>query len=207
MVGATSKTRPRVHRYLRYGIIEDLDSVRHISLGRLWGVRLSITPIAWLSPLVFFALRLLIGLLAPGMSLSERLYDALLFTIAVQVANPLHAFGHILSGKLVRGVMDELLLTATRDVNLYEGDQSIVPSYVHLGRALGGPVFNLLMAGMFYAVLPLTPIGIGHTIVERIASMNLFLGAGSFLPLPSVDGEVIWRELLRPLRRAAQPKK
>jgi hypothetical protein len=196
-----------MHRYLRYGILEDLDSVRHISIGRLWGVRLSITPIAWLSPLVFFALRLLIGLLAPGMSLSERLYDALLFTIAVQVANPLHALGHIISGKLVRGVMDELLITATRDVNLYNGDQSDVPSYVHLGRALGGPVFNLLMAGIFYAVLPLISVGIGYTLVERIASMNLFLGVGGFLPLPSVDGEVIWRELLRPLRRAIQPKK
>jgi hypothetical protein len=196
-----------MHRYLRYGIIEDLDSVRHIPIGRLWGVRLSVTPIAWLSPLVFFVLRLLIGLLSPGMSLSERLYDALLFTIAVQIANPLHALGHIISGKLVGGVMDELLITATRDVNLYDGDQSAVPSYVHLGRALGGPLFNLLMAGAFYAALPLIPAGIGHTLVERIASMNLFLGVGGFLPLPSIDGEVIWRELLRPLRRATQPKK
>jgi hypothetical protein len=196
-----------MHKYLRYAIIEDLDSVRHIPIGRLWGVRLSITPIAWLSPLVFFALRLLFGLLAPGMSLSERLYDALLFTIAVQIANPLHALGHIISGKLVRGVMDELLITATRDVNLYNGDQGAVPSYVHLGRALGGPVFNLLMAGIFYAVLPLISVGIGYTLVERIASMNLFLGVGGFLPLPSLDGEVIWRELLRPLRRATQPKK
>jgi hypothetical protein len=207
MLSATGKTRPLVHRYLRYGIIEDLDSVRHIQLGRLGGVRLSITPIAWLSPLVFFALRLLIGLLAPGMSQSERLYDALLFTIAVQVANPLHALGHILSGKLVRGAMDELLITATRDVNLYAGDQRAIPSHVHLGRALGGPVFNLLMAGIFYAVLPFIPIGVGHTVVERIASMNLFFGAGGFLPLPSIDGEVIWRELLRPLRNTTQPKK
>jgi hypothetical protein len=196
-----------MHRYLRYGIIEDLDTVRHVSLGRLWGVRLSVTPITWLSPFVFFALRLLLGLLAPGMGLSERLYDALLFTIAVQIANPLHALGHIIGGKLVRGAMDELLITATRDVNIYDGDQSAVPSYVHLGRALGGPVFNLLMAGIFYAVLPLIPIGIGHILVERIASMNLFFGVGAFLPLPSIDGEVIWRELLRPLRRAMQPKK
>jgi hypothetical protein len=196
-----------MHRYLRYAIIEDLDTVRHIPIGRLWGVRLSVTPIAWLSPLVFFGLRLLIGLLVPGMSLSERLYDALFFTIAVQVANPLHALGHIISGKLVRGVMDELLITATRDVNLYDGDQSAVPSYVHLGRALGGPVFNLLVAGVFYAVLSLIPTGIGHTLLERIASVNLFMGVGGFVPLPSIDGEVIWRELLRPLRRATEPKK
>ena len=196
-----------MHRYLRYGIIEDLGSVRHVPLGRLWGVRISATPIAWLSPLVFFGLRLLIGLLAPNMSLGERLYDALLFTIAVQVATPLHALGHIIGGKLVRGAMDELLITATRDVNIYDGDQSAVPSRVHLGRALGGPVFNLLIAGFLYSALPLIPAGLGYTLVERVASINLFFGAGGFLPLPSVDGEVIWRELLRPLRGAAQPKR
>jgi hypothetical protein len=196
-----------VNKYLRYGIIENVDSVQHIPLGAFWGVKLSITPITWLGPLVFFVLRLLVGLFTAGMTLGEWLYDALLFTIAVEATTPLHAFGHILSGKLVHSPMDELLITATRDVNLYYGDQRIVPSYVHLGRALGGPVFNLLMAGLLYALLPVISDGIGHTIVERIASMNLFFGVGGFLPLPSVDGEVIWRELLRPLRNAVQPKK
>jgi hypothetical protein len=196
-----------VSKYLRYGIIEDVDTVRHIPFGMLWGVKVSLTPITWLGPLVFFALRLLVGLFATGMSLSDWFYDALLFTIAVEAATPLHAFGHILSGKLVHSPMDELLITATRDVNLYYGDQSTVPSYVHLGRALGGPVFNLLIAGLLYALLPLVPAGVGLTILDRIASMNLFFGVVGFLPLPSVDGEVIWRELLRPLRNAVRAKK
>ncbi|HEX9926717.1 MAG TPA: hypothetical protein VGD99_28985 [Anaerolineae bacterium] len=191
-------------RYLRYGIIEDLDTVRHIPVGRFWGVRLSFTPITWLSPFVFFGLHLILMLLIPGLSLTERLADALVFTLAVEVTNLCHAFGHILSGKIVGSPMDELLITATRDTNLYEGDQEFYPSHVHLGRALGGPVFNLIVAGLLYTGLPLMAPGLSQHLVTRIADINLFFGVGSFIPLPSVDGQVIWREILRSLRALFQ---
>jgi hypothetical protein len=42
--------------YLRYGIIENLDTVRRIPLGRFWGVAVLVTPLTWLSPFVFFGL-------------------------------------------------------------------------------------------------------------------------------------------------------
>jgi hypothetical protein len=93
-----------------------------------------------------------------------------------------------------------LLITATRDVNLYHGDQSIVPGYVHLVRSLGGPVFNLLIAGILSMLATGTPPGFGSELIASLISTNLFFGFGGFLPLPSVDGEVIWRELLRPIR-------
>jgi hypothetical protein len=189
-----------VSKYLRYGIIEDLDTVRHVPYGTFWGVKLSGTPLTWLSPFVFFGLRLALNLFGPGLSLAERLFDALYFTLAVEVASICHAFGHILSGKMVGSVMDELLITATREVNLYYGDQQVYPSYVHLGRALGGPIFNLLVAGICYALLPALSSGVAHHLITRMADINLFIGVGGFLPLPSVDGEVIWRELLRTLR-------
>jgi hypothetical protein len=191
-------------RYLRYGIIEDLDTVRHIPVGSFGGVRLSFTPLTWLSPFVFFGLRLILMLILPGLSLTERLADALVFALAVEVANICHAFGHILSGKIVGSPMDELLITATRDANLYEGDQQRFPGHVHLGRALGGPVFNLIVAGLLYAGLPLLTPGLSQHLATRIADINLFFGVGSFIPLPSVDGEVIWRELLRSLRALFQ---
>lgn len=184
-------------KYLRYGIIEDLDTVRHIPYGTFWGVKLAGTPLTWLSPFVFFGLRLLLTLFEPSLTLAERLSDALYFTVAVEVASLCHAFGHILSGKMVGSVMDELLLTATRDVNLYYGDQQVYPGYVHLGRALGGPIFNLLVGGLCYAILAALPDGVIHHLVTRTADLNLFLGVGGFLPLPSVDGQVIWREVLR----------
>src|SRR5688500_6522127 len=127
-------------KYLKYGIIEDIDTVHRISIGRFRCVNLVITPITWLGPFVFFSLHFLLNLLNPDLRLTDRLYQSLLFTIALEITTVLHAFGHILSGKMVNSAMDELLITATRDVNLYHGDQNIVPSHVHLIRALGGPV-------------------------------------------------------------------
>jgi hypothetical protein len=109
-----------VSRYLRCAIVEDLDTVRRIPLGRLWGVRLAATPIAWTSPVLFFALRVLMNLVTMRGSMKPRLKEAALFSLSVQVTNPLHALGHIVSRTLAGSPMDELLITTTRDVNVYD---------------------------------------------------------------------------------------
>jgi hypothetical protein len=186
-------------QYLKYGIIEDIDTVRRIPIGQFWGVKLFITPITWLGPFVFFGLHFLLNLLNPTLSLPDRLYQSLLFTIAVEITPVLHAFWHILSGKMVNSAMDELLITATRDVNLYHGDQHTIPGYVHLVRSLGGPVFNLIVAGLLSFFVAGVSSGFWSGLVASLISTNRFFGFGGFLPLPSVDGEVIWRELLRPI--------
>lgn len=193
-------------KYLKYGIIEDIDTVRRIPIGRFWGVTLLVTPLTWLGPFVFFGLHILINLLNSDLSLTDRLYQALLFTIAVEITTVLHAFGHILSGKIVHSAMDELLITATRDVNLYHGDQSLIPGHVHLVRSLGGPIFNLLVAGLCSALAAVVVPGFWSALIASLISTNRFFGFGGFIPLPSVDGEVIWRELLRPIYTRLQMK-
>jgi Zn-dependent protease len=189
-----------VSSYLKYGILEDIDSVKRIPIGRFWNITLLITPITWLSPFVFFALHFILNLVNYRLGFAERLVQALSFTIAVEVATAIHTFGHILSGKLIRSSMDELLITATRDVNLYHGDQNLVPGYVHLVRSLGGPILNILAAGVFYTFASAPNHSFLNGLIASLISTNLFIGLGSFLPLPSVDGSVIWREILSSLR-------
>lgn len=181
----------------KYGILENLATVRRIPIGKFWNVTLLITPLTWLGPFIFFSLHFILNLFNTQLVLNERLYQALIFTIAVEITTVLHAFGHILGGKIVHSAMDELLITTTRDVNLYHGDQSTVPGYIHLARSLGGPLFNLLMAGIFSIFAQIIPSGFGAALTAGLVSTNLFFGLGSFLPIPSVDGEVIWREILR----------
>ena len=193
-------------KYLKYGIIEDIDTVRRIPIGRFWGVGLLITPITWFGPFVFFVLHFLLNLLNSHPSITDRLYQSMLFTIAVEITTVLHALGHIISGKMVHSAMDELLITTTRDVNLYHGDQKLIPSHVHLIRSLGGPVFNLIVAGLLSAVAAGIAPGFWSGLIASLISTNRFFGFGGFLPLPSVDGEVIWRELLRPVRARLQMK-
>jgi len=136
--------------------------------------------------------------------MADRLYQSMLFTIAVEFTTVFHAFGHILSGKLVNSAMDELLITTTRDVNLYHGDQSRVPGNVHLARSLGGPLFNLFVAGVCIFVSTKFSQGFGSDLLASLIGTNLFFGIGSFIPIPSVDGEVIWREILRSFRARSQ---
>lgn len=195
--------RWRSHRYLKFAFLDDLDQVRHIPIGRLGRVRLAVTPTVWLQLPLFFglgiALTYLPGRLALGTALAARIADALTFTVAGLLANTLHGLGHIVSGTLAGSPMDELLFTATRDANIYHGDQSAIRGRTHIARASGGPLANLLSAALVFALLRV--IGDGqHPYLARIAGLNLAYGLGALLPLPSVDGEVIWRELWRGLR-------
>ena len=72
-------------KYLKYGILEDIDTVRRIPVGKFWNVDLLVTPLTWLSPFVFFGLHLLLHMLESHLSVTDRLYQALLFTIAVEI--------------------------------------------------------------------------------------------------------------------------
>lgn len=161
-----------------------------------------ITPITWLGPFIFFGLHFLLNLINVQLGLGERLYQSMLFTIAVEITTILHAFGHILSGKMVHSAMNELLITTTRDVNLYHGDQSIIPGKVHLVRSLGGPLFNLFIAGIIIAFVPTNIAqGFWSALVASLISTNLFFGLGGLLPIPTVDGEVIWREIFQLMKK------
>jgi len=190
----------------KYGILEDIHTVRRIPVGRFWDVTLLVTPFTWLGPVFFFVAHFVLNLLEDQPSMSDRLYQSMLFTIAVELTTLFHAFGHIISGKMVKSSMDELLITTTRDVNIYHGDQSRLPGYVHLARSLGGPLFNLLVAGVCIFFSTKFAQGFTSNLLASLIGTNLFFGIGSFLPIPSVDGEVIWREILRPFRARSQKK-
>jgi len=190
----------------KYGILEDIDTVRRIPVGRFWDVTLLVTPFTWLGPVFFFVAHFVLNLLKDQPSMADRLYQSMLFTIAVELTTLFHAFGHILSGKMVKSSMDELLITTTRDVNIYHGDQSRLPGYVHLARSLGGPLFNLLVAGVCIFFSTKFSQGFASDLLASLIGTNLFFGISSFVPIPSVDGEVIWREILRPFRARSQKK-
>lgn len=186
-------------RYWRCGFLEDLDTVRHIPVGKVWGVPVSITPLTWLGPLVFFGLHAALSALGPPQSLAEVARGGAVFVVGVEANTLVHALGHIVGGRVVGSPMDELLLTATRGANLYRGDQAALPGRVHLGRALGGPLLNLIFVGTLLALswlLPSPPTGLASETISSLISTGLTFGLGG-LPLPSVDGQVIWREILR----------
>lgn len=179
----------------KYGVIENIKTIRRFRIGTILGVPVLITSLTWLGPFVFFGLHFILNLWNTRLTLDERLLQSIYFVIAIQLANPIHALGHIISGKLVHSAMDELLMTSTRGVNLYYGDQSQLPGYIHIVRSLGGPILNILVGIICILVTPSIPSGFWAGVNTSLISTNLFIGLGSFLPIPSVDGQVIWREV------------
>jgi hypothetical protein len=120
------------------------------------------------------------------------IYGALLLTVLA-----LHILGHILSSKLVFPSMTEAHITPVLIQTLYQNDTPDIPVRTHLIRSIGGPVMNIL-------------VGIAALFVSRVSGSHAILAfsAADFaiaflvlLPFPSVDGEVIWREIRRSVRQ------
>lgn len=179
-------------------VFEDLSKITKFQIGTFLGVRITATYFALLGPVLLLLFSIGAVYLMPDMNKSE---DRNLFIVVIWVSLHgmliIHSLGHILGGKMVGSAMDELLLTLTRYVNIYEGPQDQFPARVHLGRALGGLSLNLLVAGLFLYITLFTQNTFARDFIAWGGYFNLVFGLGSFLPVRSVDGEVIWRVLLR----------
>jgi len=170
-------------------VFEDILTTPKQRVGALLGIPLYITPYFWLNLVGSLALGFVFSLLAfPGADLLARLVWMLVYALLFQGVLFAHDIGHILSGRLARAPMDYLLLTATRHINRYEGDQSQFPPRTHILRASGGPAGNLV-AALIGALLWLLLGSIPALGFWTIA--NLLTGLGALAPTDSVDGGTI----------------
>lgn len=182
-----------VHPQSAYEAIKG--NIKRRMLFRWLGVPWTVMDDSW----QFIVSRLVIGELIgiavlPEKTVLQRLGFGLLFGVIIGLSNVVHITGHTISGKIAGSPMDEALITPYSVFTIYTGDQSGIESRVHLLRALGGPLLNLLtgiVCLLIYIFLN------RHPLIFFAAGINLFLGVSLMLPLRSADGEIIWRELRR----------
>ncbi len=174
--------------------VEQIATAPRRRLGRVMGVELLGTPWSWVSPLWMLTAGLVLGLVVrPAATRPARLASGFGYSLAIAGGILCHHLGHLTSGRAVGAPMDADLLTATLPVNLYRNDEGRhYPSRVHLGRALGGPVGNLLVG---VGVLRLRRLGLNHPVVTTFAIINLLFAVVSMAPLPTLDGGTVLREL------------
>jgi hypothetical protein len=174
------------------GVFEDIQTAARRRLFTVWGIPWLATPWAWLSIPAFLFAGVLIATFSGVGGSGEAtfgiglVYGALLFGM-----NILHTAGHMLSSTLVGARMDAVLVTATRHITLYNGPQDDLPSRIHVGRALGGPLMNIAVGLVALALAGAA----GGRYVGFFGTVNLVVGLVALLPIRSVDGEVIWREM------------
>jgi hypothetical protein len=188
-------TSRKTSHTLPLGVVEDYHTLPLTPMFKLLGVPVLATPRAWTNPIgMILPMLVMTAILAPGVGLLERIVVTAFWVLLFEFTSFTHSIGHIIGGKLAGGVMDRLVVTSTRQVNVYDGDQDRYPARVHITRALGGPVGNLvvgLLASLAIAMAGYTPS------LFLLAVMNLVFGAGAFAPIPSVDGEVLARYLFK----------
>jgi Zn-dependent protease len=173
-------------------VIEDIKKPNRRRLFTLLDVDVYATPLAWLNPLLLLGGGLLLAfVLHPAARLGTRLVTGLRYGLLIFLTDVAHNLGHILSSRAVGAPMTAIIATATVPLAHYEDDQP-QPSRVHVGRSLGGPVLNLLLGAIALATFA---FALPNRFIRFFGIANLVLGGFSLLPLPSIDGGVIVREL------------
>ncbi len=153
---------------------------------------------AWLSSIPFLLLGLIVAILErPSPDASPRLLVALQYGVLLLLSNVVHTLGHLAAARLLGIRTNTVLITATVHVNSHVCVYGLSSRWRHIGRALGGPAANLalgLAALLFSVYLPVASL-------RFLAIANLFVSGSVVLPIPRLDGWVIWGELLGFRRR------
>ena len=173
-------------------VLEDI--TRRRRLFRVFDVTWWATRYAWMSPLCWVGLGLAMALAdrrqagAAGVMVAALWYGAVLYA-----ANILHSLGHIIAGRVVGSPVEAILMSSTRDVAIFAQPGATAPPRRRLGRSLGGPLANL-------AVGCALVFG-GHLAQARWAVVSGLINVGvavwTLMPVPSLDGWVIWSILMR----------
>jgi Zn-dependent protease len=175
-------------------VVDDIRSPGRTFLFTVARVRIEATRHAWMAPITWLVFGLLIAVLdGDNGSAVSIVAKAAVFAAALYSANVLHSVGHILAGRMVGAPMDILLLTSTRDVTLYLTDPSTYPVGVRVGRSLGGPAANMVVALLCFSLTAT----LRAPWLESLAAVNLAIGLWTLCPIPTMDGWVIWRGLFR----------
>jgi hypothetical protein len=177
-------------------VVENTDTPRLVKLFRMLDVDVMAAPLAWLGVVLALIIGVVVGLItAPVDGTGAQILVGIVFGILLYASTFVHGLGHIVSSRMVHAPMRYLILTSTVPITRYDdADEAAIPSRVHLGRSLGGPAANALLAivGLvLYLVVADSPfflyIGIQNTLFTLLV----------LSPIPTLDGSVIWRELRR----------
>ncbi len=171
-------------------VAESIEQPVPRKLFTILGAEYRVTSWSWLNLPLMATLGIVLALLfAPDGSVTWQVLVGLGYGLLIILGSFFHGVGHVISSRLVGGPVTWLVATATVNVTQYH-DVEAQPRRVDVGRSLGGPVFNLLsgvVAGGVYAVAG------GNHFLGLFAVVNLAFGVFTLMPIPSLDGSVIWR--------------
>lgn len=172
-----------------FWVLDDIDHAPRRRLFTLCSVEWQATAHAWLSIPIYAAAGTLLAFAAGELRADPATWPGVLaYGLLLYLTNVVHTLGHLLTGALAGHPMDGVLLTATFDVDLYQSEQAGLGRRVHVARALGGPLANLLtgLAGLAAGS------ALGWTWLEYFGYASLASALWTLLPIAPMDGWVLW---------------
>lgn len=172
-------------------ILESLEDSSHRKLFSILGTDYIMTSRAWLNLPLMMIMGIIIALLAaPADDIVAQIMIGIGYGLLMMLASFCHGLGHILSSRMVDAPVTKLIATATVYTTFYDNDN--VSSREHIGRAIGGPAFNLLVG---LIVLAIYTLALPSHFMLFFGIINLVFVAITITPLPSLDGAILLHEL------------
>ena len=175
-------------------VFENTDTPRLNKLFTLLDVDVMAAPRAWLGVVLALIIGVVVSLIANLVGgLGAQVLVGFVFGLMIYAAFFVHGLGHIISSRVVNAPMQFLILTTTVPITRYDdADEASIPSRVHVGRSLGGPAANLVLAVVGFVLYAL----VAHSPFFLFLGMqNTVFVVMLLLPIPTLDGAVIWREV------------
>ena len=175
-------------------VFEDIGSESRRELFRFLGVTFMATRFAAWSPIMWIGLGVVTALAENhGAFTTTALLNGGVYGVLLVCCTVIHTLGHIVAGHLVGAPMDANLMTATRDVNIYITHGVETPRRARIARSLGGPAANLLVGLIAVAAWRWN----GELWLRMFGIMSTAIGVFTLMPIPTLDGFTILKQLLR----------
>jgi len=172
--------------------------MREFELGRLYGLRWTAMPAVFIGFAAIWALLALAGAAALRLPPLDAILGGLLGAILHYASEVWHHLGHAWAARrtghpMIGARFGYLLGMAA--LSLYPPDEGELPAGVHLRRAMGGPLANLLVALIALPLaLALQPSGgLAYALALWLFLENLLIYTlQALVPLGFNDGQTLW---------------
>lgn len=171
--------------------------MQNITVGRLYDLNIVITSLGIVSHLILWVVLGLIGGSALGFTTVEAVLGGLAGTAIFFVSELIHQLGHAWAARRTGYPMTGIRFYNLLSACVYPSDEPNLPGRTHIRRALGGPLFSLIMSvitGVFALALRGAQGGLlGWLALFAFVVNFAVLTLGAFLPLGFNDGSTLLR--------------
>ena len=159
---------------------------------RAAGLEMIIKRSALIGSLLLWAVFVLIALVLIQLSVVEALIGGLVAVVLYWSGEVIHQLGHAWAAKRTGYPMFGILYGTffVLGTSLYPRDEPALPGAVHIRRALGVPLFSLIVLILSALITALLPQGtlLWWLVVLVLVSHILVFFGGALLPLSFTDG-------------------